>query len=433
MKLEKSNNNAISTNAESIDFYINLGSLYEQKKQWPSAIAHYRLALRINPNLAIVYKKLADLWYKLNRFDKAAEAWYKVLELDIKLITESESIAYYQTSISLSHNSVETYRKLAQVWLQLDKKTEAIASLEKAIALELKLEHSEDIYQKPEVWVKAGDNLANAERWDEAIVHYQRAIEIEPTYHQSYQNVGIAFAKVGKIEDAIASYASYRQVLESRLNSKSLVSVGIPTYNRSHLIKRSITSVINQDYDYIEIVISDNASTDETPLICQELCQQYEKIKYIRQPTNYGPIKNFREVLEHSNGEFFMWLADDDYLDSSYISECVSFLQKNPDYSLVCGQTFYFRENNEQDLSEKELIFEGERINLWQEKGTERVKAYYQQVADNGVFYGLYRRNQLLRVPMNHTMGGDWLFVASIAFLGKVKTLENVSLKRSRQ
>jgi tetratricopeptide (TPR) repeat protein len=101
---------------------------------------------------------------------------------------------------------VETYRKLAQVWLQLDKKTEAIASLEKAIALELELEDSEELYQKAEVWVKAGDNLANSERWDEAIVHYQRAIEIDPTYHQSYQNVGIAFAKVGKIEDAIASY-----------------------------------------------------------------------------------------------------------------------------------------------------------------------------------------------------------------------------------
>jgi glycosyltransferase domain-containing protein len=325
---------------------------------------------------------------------------------------------------------VETYRKLAQVWLQLDKKTEAIASLEKAIALELELEDSEDIYQKPEVWVKAGDNLANAERWDEAIVHYQRAIEIEPNYHQSYQKLGIAFAKVGKIEDAIASYS---QVLETKLNGKPLVSVGIPTYNRAHLIKRSITSVINQDYDSIEIVISDNASTDETSLICQELCKQYERIKYIRQPTNYGPTKNFLEVLEHSDGEFFMWLADDDYLDSSYISKCVSFLQENPDYSLACGQTFYFRENNEQDLSEKELIFEGERLNLWQEKGTERVKAYYQQVLDNGVFYGLYRRSQLLRAPMNHTMGGDWLFVASIAFLGKVKTLENVSLKRSRQ
>ena len=322
------------------------------------------------------------------------------------------------------------YAELAQVWLQLDKKPEAIASLERGIALELKLEDTEDLYERAEVWVKVGDNLANSERWSEAIVHYQRAIEIEPTYHQSYQSLGIALAQVGKIEEAIASYS---QVVKTKLNTKPLVSVGIPTYNRAHLIKRSINSLINQDYDNIEIVISDNASTDDTSLMCQELCKQSERIKYIRQPTNYGPTRNFKEVLGHSYGEFFMWLADDDYLDSSYISKCVNFLQENPDYSLVCGQTFYFRENNEQDLSEKELIFEGERLNLWQEKGTERVKAYYQQVLDNGVFYGLHRRSQLLRVPMNHTMGADWLFVASIAFLGKVKTLENVSIKRSRQ
>lgn len=216
-------------------------------------------------------------------------------------------------------------------------------------------------------------------------------------------------------------------------NTTPLVSVGIPTYNRGHLIKRCIDSVLNQDYLNIEIVISDNASTDDTSLMCQELCKQSERIKYIRQPTNYGPTRNFKEVLAHSHGEFFMWLADDDYLDSSYVSKCVNFLQENPDYSLACGQTFYFRENNKQEFSEEEFIFEGERLNLWQEKATERVKAYYQQVLDNGVFYGLYRRNQLLRVPMNHTMGGDWLFIASIAFLGKVKTLENVSLKRSRQ
>lgn len=342
-----------------------------------------------------------------------------------------ESIAYYQRSIALSPNSVETYRKLAQVWLKLGQKQYHIASLEKAITLELELEDGEALYHKPEVWVKVGDKLANAERWDEAIVHYQRAIEIEPTYHQSYPNLGIALAKVGKIEDAIASYASYRQVLETKLNSKSLVTVGIPTYNRAHLIKRSITSIINQDYDTIEIVISDNASTDETPLICQELCKQYERIKYIRQPTNYGPTKNFLEVLEHSNGEFFMWLADDDYLDSSYVSKCVNFLQENPDYSLVCGRRFYFREDNKQDLGEREFIYEGQTTQLCQENATERVKAYYQQVGDNGFMYGLFRRHQLLGLPMNHTMGGDWLFIASIAFLGKVKTLESVSIKRA--
>ena len=144
------------------------------------------------------------------------EAYAKIGMLYAELKSWPESIAYYQRSIALSPNSVENYRKLALVWLQLGKKQDAIASLEKAIALELELEDSEDLDHKPEVWAKAGDNLANAERWDEAIVHYQRAIEIEPNYHQSYQKLGIALAKVGNIEDAIASY---RQAVELALES----------------------------------------------------------------------------------------------------------------------------------------------------------------------------------------------------------------------
>jgi tetratricopeptide (TPR) repeat protein len=121
---------------------------------------------------------------------------------------------------------------LAQVWLQLDKKTEAIASLEKAIALELELEDSEELYQKAEVWVKAGDNLANSERWDEAIVHYQRAIEIEPTYHQSYQNLGIALVKVGKIEDAIGYYKKALQFQPDKIDAYSKLGVLLAQHGR---------------------------------------------------------------------------------------------------------------------------------------------------------------------------------------------------------
>ncbi|MEZ2238914.1 tetratricopeptide repeat protein [Microcoleus sp.] len=153
--------------------------------------------VEIDPELAEVHAKMGMLYAE-------RKSW-------------PESMAYYQRAIALSPNSVETYRKLAQVWLQLDKKTEAIASLEKAIALELELEDYEALYHKPEVWVNAGDNLADAERWDEAIVHYQRAIEIEPTYHQSYQKLGIALAKIGKIEeDAITTFRRAGELLEQQ-------------------------------------------------------------------------------------------------------------------------------------------------------------------------------------------------------------------------
>ncbi|MEI2423136.1 tetratricopeptide repeat protein [Arthrospira platensis SPKY2] len=72
-----------------VDTYIALGSLYEKEGKWSSALAHYRLALKIHPNLAIAHKKLGDLWYKLQHFNKAAESWYRAFSIDYQLIDES--------------------------------------------------------------------------------------------------------------------------------------------------------------------------------------------------------------------------------------------------------------------------------------------------------------------------------------------------------
>ena len=94
------------------------------------------------------------------------------------------------------------------------------------------------------------------------------------------------------------------------------VSIGIPTFNRADLLRRSIESALGQDYPNIEVLVSDNASTDETPAICQGLG---DRIKYFRQSINLGPLTNFSKVLEMASGEFFMWLGDDDWIDASYV------------------------------------------------------------------------------------------------------------------
>jgi len=64
-----------------------------------------------------------------------------------------------------------------------------------------------------------------------------------------------------------------------------------------------------QGYQHIELIISDNASTDETQAICQAAAARDSRIKFLRQPKNRGMTENFREVLRQSVGEFFMWLA----------------------------------------------------------------------------------------------------------------------------
>ncbi len=118
-----------------------------------------------------------------------------------------------------------------------------------------------------------------------------------------------------------------------------------------------------------------------------------------------------------------MWLGHDDWLSESYVEKCVSALSENPDVSLVCGQAIYYRDGEEQSR--------GVAMHLTQERPQERVVAFYGMVADNGTFYGVMRREQLVMAKLRNVMGGDWLTIASMAFLGKVVTLPSISVNRA--
>ncbi|MDT4898868.1 MAG: hypothetical protein QOH25_3945 [Acidobacteriota bacterium] len=207
------------------------------------------------------------------------------------------------------------------------------------------------------------------------------------------------------------------------MSNKPLVSIGLPTYNRASTLGRSIESALAQHYLNIELVISDNASTDETQAICLAARQRDVRVKYLRQQSNQGPLANFREVLKQSSGQFFMWLADDDWLDRSYVSKCVEVLLASPTHSLVSGKTKYYDHGR--------LVLEEQRINLLDDSGKKRVLAYYDQVIWNGITYGLMRREQLAGLSLEDKLGADWLLIAAIVFMGKIETLEDVCNYRS--
>lgn len=122
------------------------------------------------------------------------------------------------------------------------------------------------------------------------------------------------------------------------MKEKPLVSVGIPTYNRVDWLKGAIDSVLNQNYSNIDIVVCDNASTDGTEKFMQEYCAKYENIKYYRNPTNLGPIKNYQKVAEKLKGKYIFFLPDDDYLlDGAFFQEAVEIMEKNEKIAMVGG------------------------------------------------------------------------------------------------
>ena len=201
-----------------------------------------------------------------------------------------------------------------------------------------------------------------------------------------------------------------------------LVSIGIPTYNRSALLGRSIDTALQQDYWNIEAIVSDNASTDDTETICRHYCKQDKRVKYIRNPENIGPTANFATAMNAASGEYFMWLGDDDWLDANYVSSCISGLNADSHTSLVSGAPRYYRNGK--------FAHTGKTFNLTHSSAWLRVIIYYAKVADNGMFYGLMRTSRIQHLEIKNSLGGDWLLIAALAFTGKIKVVPEVVVHR---
>ena len=111
-----------------------------------------------------------------------------------------------------------------------------------------------------------------------------------------------------------------------------LVSVGVPTFNRPVGLKKCLEHLLQQTYRNLEIIISDNCSTDpDVQRIIQDHVSKDKRVKHFRQPENIGLENNFNFLYAASSAPYFIWMSDDDYFDANYIEECVKFLENNGD------------------------------------------------------------------------------------------------------
>lgn len=111
------------------------------------------------------------------------------------------------------------------------------------------------------------------------------------------------------------------------MNERSAkVTVGIPTYNRSGLLRSAIESVLAQSFTQFRLVISDNASTDDT----EETVMSFRdsRIQYTRTDHNIGLSNNFNRIIELANTEFLIVLPDDDLLRPQYLASVVPVLER---------------------------------------------------------------------------------------------------------
>ena len=109
------------------------------------------------------------------------------------------------------------------------------------------------------------------------------------------------------------------------------LSICIPTYNRAAFLDYSLSNLAAARFPFpIEIVISDNASTDETPAVVKKHVEAGVPISYYRQTTNKGSTSNYLSVYRRARGKFAMYLADDDLVIPDSVAQAVEFLKAHP-------------------------------------------------------------------------------------------------------
>lgn len=189
----------------------------------------------------------------------------------------------------------------------------------------------------------------------------------------------------------------------------------MPVFNGERFLAEAIESILAQTHTDLELIISDNASTDLTADICNTFRARDSRVRYFRQSSNMGPTANFHFVMDSRRGEYFMWAAYDDVRADDYLTRVLELLTDNQTAVLAhCWQRLLETTNPELPLS---FGFKKEYPDgIRSEDVAERVQALV-GCQDYTAFYGLYRSETLSKIgkPLDCFNGdGEYLLRATL-------------------
>ena len=140
-----------------------------------------------------------------------------------------------------------------------------------------------------------------------------------------------------------------------------LVSICIPIYNTEKYVRETLDCVLQQTYTNLEIIFSDNCSTDKTV----DIIKSYNdpRIKLFINETNFGLKFNFAKVFSYASGKYMMFLGADDGMELDTVQKCVTILE-SPEYQNVVLVNTYIKIVNDEGklVHTKKYIFGGGKI-----------------------------------------------------------------------
>jgi glycosyltransferase involved in cell wall biosynthesis len=117
------------------------------------------------------------------------------------------------------------------------------------------------------------------------------------------------------------------------ISGDPLITIAIPTYNRARQVAACVASALAQKYRNIEVLVSDNASADNTQAALGDI--KDSRLRVIRQERNIGLLPNWNACLQEARGDYFILLPDDDRLTPLMVESCVELVRGEPGLPIV--------------------------------------------------------------------------------------------------
>jgi glycosyltransferase involved in cell wall biosynthesis len=193
------------------------------------------------------------------------------------------------------------------------------------------------------------------------------------------------------------------------------VSIGLPVYNGERYLADALDSIVTQTFGDFELIISDNASTDQTEDICRDYATRDSRIRYVRNPINLGASLNYKQVFDLSSGRYFRWTNHDDILAPNLLARCFEVIEQDLSVVLAYCRTRLISADGS-PISDYE-----DRLHVPEDSPSERFIQVLSRIGMCNVIYGLMRSE-----PMKNTalianyIGSDIAFVAELALYGKL-------------
>lgn len=196
-----------------------------------------------------------------------------------------------------------------------------------------------------------------------------------------------------------------------------LVSIGMAIHNEDKYLNSALEAICSQDYPNIEIIISDNASTDKTDQICKIFKNKYSHIQYYRTNENIGAYANGCSVIEKSKGKYFMYAAGHDLWHPTFISKAVRIMEEDPDIVLCYARTMRIDSNG------KSIGLAKNNWDLRRISSSNRVVHLVNNISGGDPCYGLVRLHVVkafvTRNP-DFVWGQDQVMLAYYSLLGTI-------------